>query len=102
MEMGGSDSYAIACPIITGVLLLLRLPLMHMPKLVGGKQLNLGFCGVIAMLWLIAGPLTTFVGPFTDVGNGYLAAWGGTIAAVGLVLHEYTEMKMADIRDQQA
>lgn len=102
MELGGADSYALATPIVTWVLLLCRVPLKRMPKLAHGKVINLGLCAVIAALWLVCGPLATVVGPFTDVGNGYLAAWGGTVAAVGLLLRERSAMVMDDIRDQKA
>lgn len=36
---------------------------------------------ILVVLWLVAACLTTFIGPFTNTGNGYFAVWGCTIVS---------------------
>uniref|UniRef100_A0A7S2D7V1 Transmembrane protein n=1 Tax=Haptolina brevifila TaxID=156173 RepID=A0A7S2D7V1_9EUKA len=43
---------------------------------------------LLALSWLAAALVLTFVGPFLDTGNGYFAAWAGLICAVSLFLEE--------------
>ena len=49
---------------------------------------------VLAICWLFAALVLTFFGPFTDVGNGYLATWGGMLCSWGLAFDEFTVRKL--------
>lgn len=100
MQLGGSDIYAIVVPCISAVYLLIRCALVMKPNKLT-PNIRFGLSIVIAVLWLVVAPLATFVGPFTEVGNGYIAAWGGLAAAIGLCTEEYTAKVKADNVEQR-
>ena len=54
----------------------------------------------LSACWVVAAFLLTFIGPFSDVGNGYLAVLVGAFCACNLVFGEHDDTKREDTPDQ--
>jgi len=85
----GEAVYALVSCAITLIVLMVRYVLLEMKMLPMDDNkayiVRVSMSSLVAVLWTIAALLLTFVGPFVDVGNGYVAtvaAFGGSIALV--------------------
>jgi len=86
----GESVYAIFCACLSFAVLLARLALVVKPKPDArtAALVRLLLSSTLAACWLAAALVLTFVGPFKDVGNGYLAVWAGLVCALCLAFEE--------------
>jgi len=88
--LGGESVYGIFCGCLSFAMLLARLALIAKPKPNErtAVTIRLVLAAGVALCWLAAALVLTFVGPFQDVGNGYLAVWAGLVCALCLAFEE--------------
>ena len=94
VDLGVECTWAIVCASLSLIGLLLRLVVRCCATSLSpstSATLRLLLALPVAGCWLVAAFLLTFLGPFVDPGNGYIATWGGVLCACGLLLAERSE-----------
>ena len=103
-NLSGEDTWAILCPILSMTCLLIRSAVLRYGLHLGpityycGKEMytvRLCLSGYLACSWVSAAFVLTFIGPFTEVGNGYIAAYAGMASAIGLLMEEHEARRKA-------
>lgn len=79
-KMRNNAIYALSLACLSTLIMLVLMSMDRKGKQIGGMA-NLGLMSVIALCWLVAACLVTFVGPFQTTGNGYFASWAACITA---------------------
>ena len=94
--LGGEDTYAIVVPTLVLCCLATRAFLIARPPPKYAHDVRAGLTQCIVLLWAPMWLVVTFAGPFTDVGNGYIASVSGTWCAFGLLLAEQEARRAAE------
>lgn len=91
-RLAGASVWAIVCSALTLLLLVGRYAIIDLrfPPLDDQKDyvVRTSIAVMLTALWAISAVVLTFIAPFVDTGNGYVATVGAFGFAVALLLHE--------------